>query len=119
MPWMTYAKWSGSVAGRRLRVPERILTVRAFGLSQTPLSLRSGATGRILNVLHENARAPNYVRFRTARLNFTHAVELRIERGENSDVVWRDLWKVQMPEDAVEVVILYADACGMEIEYAT
>lgn len=117
MPWMTYAKWSGPVVGRRLRVPGGVLSVRSFGQSQMPLSLRSGATGRILNVLRENAPAPDYVRFRTARLNFTHAVELRIERGENSDVVWRDLWNAQMREDVIEVVILHTDACRMEIEY--
>lgn len=117
MPWMTYAKWSGPVVGRRLRVPERVLSVRSFGPSTIALSLRSGATGRIFDVLRENARAPGYVRFRTARLNFTHAVELRIERGENSDVVWRDLSNAQMREDIIEVVILYADACRMEIEY--
>lgn len=115
--WMTYARWSGPVVGRRLRVPVAALTIRSFGLSPQPLGLRSGASGRIKNILPENARAPDYVRFQTARLNFTHAVELRIERGENSDVVWRDLWNAQMNAEFIEVVILYPDACRMEIEY--
>jgi hypothetical protein len=117
MPWMLYKLWAGNVVQQRIRVTADVSSVSGFGLSMNPLHLRRGAVGKIENILPENSRRPEYVKFSGSKLDLTYAAEVRFERAENVDIVWTDLKTALMKSDSTTVVILRSNLDRMEIEY--
>jgi hypothetical protein len=117
MSWVPYKLWAGNVVQRRIRVPADVSSISALGLSTNALHLRRGAVGTIENILSENSRRPEFVRFSGSKLDLTYAAEVSFERAENAAIVWMDLKTALMKSDSTTVLILRPSLDRMEIEY--
>jgi hypothetical protein len=115
--WISYRQWSGSVVGRRIRVPTRSLHVGVFGPSLVTHDLRAGAIGHIKDILRENVPFPRYVNFAGLKPDLSFAAEVRIERRENPEIVWKDL-KPLTDQDSALFVVTRPILDGMEIEHS-
>lgn len=117
MPWMRWRLWSGAVTGARVRVPTTPSSfIPAFGPSEHALSVRSGAIGKVCNILPEDAATPAYVHFK-GHLNVALAAEILFRKSENSELMWKDFYNVRMKGDECKVVICYPTLDMLEIEY--
>jgi hypothetical protein len=117
MPWMSWKLWSGVVTGARVRVPATPSSfMPAFGPSEHALSIKSGAIGRVCNILPRNASKPVYVHF-SGPLNLSLAAEVVFRKSENSELMWKDFYNARMKGDDCKVVICYPTLDTLEIEY--
>jgi len=118
MAWTPYKNWAGNVKGARVRVLPKPDGSVCFGPSESTIILRSGSVGTVENVLSEGDGYPKYVQFKGYRLNCTHAVEVRIRKAENSELMWKEFSNMLMKDDEALVMVLYKTVnADFEIEY--
>jgi len=116
MPWMSYTLWSGTVTGKRIRVPLTGAPVAGLGLSLSGILLLPGAVGKILNILDGKSTAPRYVKFAGYAQDLAYAAEILIERGENQQRIWKQMRNLQTDPDRTTIVVRRGELDRMEIE---
>jgi len=116
MPWMLYKNWSGNVLKAKIKIPDAIPNgISGFGKSLSPISLRSGSIGYIVNILPENKK-PHYVNC-SVPIDYTYAAEIRFVRSENTEVMWKQFSNMHMSDSEETVVIPKKILDNLEIEY--